>query len=283
MRKKILIILNLLSALIIFKGLLLNSFSSPSLAFKFTAFDVGQGDSLLMAIPGTTIQLLIDTGPASGPILEKLKKQLPPGDDLIDILMITHCHADHTGGLSAILDNYKIGLFVESGSQCEEAEYREIKERIQILEIPSLVAIRGERIKIGEEFSLEIMHPFLSQGLTYKNENNASLVSLVSWKKEKLILMGDLEEEGEKELLSYLKKREKLTQIRAKILKVGHHGSKTATSLELLTEIKPEQAIISCGVSNKFGHPHSETISKLQDGNIKILRTDEVGDIEIEF
>jgi competence protein ComEC len=280
--KRVLIILNALAILFILKYLSLFSLWKLPLNFEFRALDIGQGDALLLSIPHSSIQILIDGGPDEK-IVEKLKNYLPFGDDFIDIVILTHGHDDHVGGIPAVLDNFEVGLVIDSGALCDNKNYQRMTEQIEALKIPKLYALRGEKIKIGSDFYLEIIHPFFSQGVEYKNLNDASITAIASYKEQKIVLTGDLEFEGEKEILKYLERKNDLAELEADILKVGHHGSKTATSSDFLDLINPKKAIISCGKNNNFQHPHLEVISKLEDKEVEILRTDQGKDILVEF
>ncbi len=280
--KKFLIILNAVAFLFILKYLSLSFLWQLPSKFEFTALDVGQGDALLLTIPQSSVQILIDGGPDEK-IVEKLEKYLPVGDNFIDLLILTHGHDDHVGGIPHILENFEVGLILDSEAVCDNTNYQKMIEQIEVLALPKLCAIRGEKIKIGSDFSLEIIHPFFSREMEYENLNDASITAIATYKDEKIILTGDLETEGEKEILKYLESKDNLEKLRAQVLKIGHHGSKTATSADFLEAVNPKQAVISCGKENKFGHPHQEIISKLENRKIKILRTDQKGDLLIEF
>ncbi|MBD3299972.1 MAG: MBL fold metallo-hydrolase [Candidatus Moranbacteria bacterium] len=251
--------------------------------FEVVYLDVGQGDSSLITIPGTSIQILVDAGDGRSVVLEeKLKEYLPKGDDLIDILILTHPHDDHYGGMEYVLNNFRVGLFMYNAIYSEDEVYNNLIFKIQESETAVLKIIRGQKIKIGDDFSIQILHPFYSFDLEYKNLNNSSVVFLAEYKQEKFLFAGDLEKEGELLVLDYLKRRDKLSGIgRVKVLKVGHHGSNTATGELWLKTLKPEKAIISAGVENRFRHPHKEVIERLRAYEVEIFQTKERGNIEI--
>jgi len=281
--KKILIFLNLIAFYLIFKSILfLALFEIPD-QFKFRALDVGQGDALLLEIPYSSIQILIDGGPANQGLSERLKEIMPLRDEVIDIVILTHAHEDHLEGLLELTDSYQIGLLIETGSKSETEAYALLKEKVDFFKIINLYAVRGEKLTIGEDFSLDILHPFFSKKAEYKNLNNSSIVSKVNFKDKSILLTGDLELEGEKELIDYLNRKKDLYLLRADILKIAHHGSETSTSKEFLDLVKPKQAIISVGVKNQFNHPSLKTIERLEKNQIKVLRTDLDGEVVITF
>lgn len=280
--KKLLIILNVVAVLCILKyASLLFLWKLPQ-ELELMAFNIGQGDSLMLAIPNSSIQILIDGGP-DDEVVEKLREYLPAGDDFVDIIILTHGHDDHVGGLPSVIENFEVGLVIDTGAVCDNPNYQKMIEQIELLSLPKLYAVRGEKIRIGPDFILEIVHPFFSQNVEYKNLNNASITAIASYQEKKIVLTGDLEVEGENEVLKYLRERGELAKLKADVLKVGHHGSKTATSIEFLETINPQQAVISSGRGNNFGHPHQEIITKLKKKDITILRTDRDKDVLIKL
>jgi competence protein ComEC len=277
--KKFLVFLNIFAVYLIFKSSLILAFSETTKNFKFRALDVGQGDAFFIEIPETSIQILIDSGPSSRGVSERLKEIMPVQDDLIDIVILTHAHDDHLGGLLELMDNYEIGLFIETGAKTDNESYALIKEKIDFNQIVNLYAARGEKIKIGNDFNLEILHPFFSKKAEYKNLNNSSIVAKINYKNQSFLLTGDLEQEGEKELISYLIKREDLYLAKADVLKIAHHGSETSSSNQFLELVKPKKAIISVGSQNQFNHPSLKTIERLEENQIEVLRTDRDGEV----
>ncbi|MBU2025161.1 MAG: MBL fold metallo-hydrolase [Patescibacteria group bacterium] len=249
---------------------------------RLISFDAGQGDAILFVVPGTTIQVLVDGGP-DNKIMDELENVMPIKDKTIEVVILTHGHEDHLAGLIEVLDNYEVGLVVDSGAKVEGDLYRRFEEQIEVLKIPRLYAVRGEKIKIGPDFYLEILHPFYSKALEYKNLNNASVVMAADFYGSRIVLSGDLEEEGEDEMLDYLRGKNKSALLEADILKIGHHGSRTATGDDFLRAVNPNKAIISCGRDNQFDHPHKETIDKLKERGIETFRTDKLGEVVFDL
>ena len=240
-----------------------------------TFFDVGQGDSIFVEVPDGN-QILIDGGP-SDRILAKLGRVMPFWDRSIDLLILTHPHADHLDGLLEVLKRYDVDMVLESGvehSIPEYQEWRELLERRGIQVVPALV---GERVDAGAGVTMEILSPFEAyQGVPAKNVHDANVASRLIHGENSFLFMGDAEKMIEYRLLF-----ESPQLIDADILKVGHHGSKTSSSAEFLQAVSPEVAVISAGRKNRFGHPTQEVLERLAATGTEIFRTDRDGDIQI--
>ncbi|MBD3244688.1 MAG: MBL fold metallo-hydrolase [Candidatus Moranbacteria bacterium] len=281
---KILIFLNCLGIVIILKIWLFFLVFQTNPEFEVAVFDVGQGDCFLIKLKNTTLQILIDAGDGSTQNLtEKLAKEMPLADKTIDIIILTHPHQDHVGGIPSILEEFETNLIIETGVDFENKTYDNFEEIVDLKQIPRLYAARGEKILIGENFVLEILHPFFSKSSQYKNVNDSSIVFLSKFKEKKALFTGDIELEGEKEMLDYLKSRQDLELENIDLLKTAHHGSKTSTSKEFLDLIRPRQAIISCARKNSFNHPATETIQLLNYYQVELKRTYQDGDIIFKF
>ena len=240
--------------------------SLPDGLLRVNYLDVGQGDSMLISMPDGS-NVLVDGGPDEK-VLQQLAEVLPFYENTIDLVILTHPHPDHVNGLIEVLNRYKVGAVAITGIKYNLPAYIEFLNVIGEKNI-NLQTINGLRdFKIGDVI-FDFVYPVESfEGRTFTNVNNSSIVFRLIYGKEKFIFMGDLEVEGEAKLLASGE------DIRAEVLKVGHHGSRTASSDELLDAIKPATAVISCGAGNKYLHPHPETITKLQGRGIKIYRTD---------
>lgn len=218
--------------------------------------DVGQGNGILI-MSGRT-EVLDDVGPENGKMLSCLEKYLPPGDKEIEAVIISHWDADHSGGLAQIAKYYKIDKVYSSyppSDQNEQLMYSADLAKNDVLRFSKLV--------------IEILWPKEIRG----ESNTDSVVARVSYGDIRFLLMGDVPAEVEQEMVwrNYLSSP-------VDYLVVSHHGSKSATSEELLDKVTPEEAIISVGKNNRFGHPSQEAIDRLKARGIKIFRTDESGD-----
>lgn len=236
-----------------------------------TVFDVGQGDAILIRTPsGDTI--LVDGGPDRR-ILEKLGSALPFWDRTIDLVVLTHPHADHVTGLIDVLARYPVARILGTGVVHTTPEYLEflqtIKDRGKILE----EARRGDRFEFGD-VAMEVLAPIESlAGKRVEELNNTSIVLRATYGETHFLLTGDAQGEVEEELLS------SGSVSSADVLKVGHHGSKDASSERFLAAVHPTYAVISVGKDNSYGHPSPRTLARLERAGSWVLRTDEHGDI----
>jgi competence protein ComEC len=154
--------------------------------------------------------------------------------------------------------------------------YSEWEKLIEERAIPATIAVAGQTISLGEA-EMNIIYPFEDlTGQTVTNLNNSSIVGHLIFGKTSFLLTGDAEKEAEGLLLSQVN-HEKF--IESNVLKVGHHGSKTASTVDFVKAVHPEVAVISAGRDNKFKHPHQSTLNTFEDLKIKVLRTDKDGDI----
>jgi competence protein ComEC len=237
-------------------------------------FDVGQGDSIFIKTPNNQ-KILIDGGP-DNTVLAKLGKSLPFYDKKIDLVILTHPHADHLVGLIEVLKRYKVKKILSTGVLHTTPEYTAWLEEIKRQKILLEIAVAGQVFNFGSETKLEILYPFESLGgQSVDDLNDTSIVSKLTFKNNTFLFMGDAETEVEEKLIA------SGADLRADILKIGHHGSKNATTEEFLNKVNPKSAVISVGASNKFGHPSGLVINRLKRKEINISRTDIEGDIRL--
>lgn len=270
---KILLILGCAAILIITPAFYLISETDKNLEVAF--LDVGQWDSILIKTPyGQNI--LVDGGPDDA-VLKKLGKEMSPLDKKIDLMILTHPHADHITGLIDVIKNYKVEKILYTGVVHTAPQFLEwlklVKERTILLTIID----RPQTINLGEKCEMRIIYPFKGlAGESVPNLNNSSIVFKLSYGKTSFLFMGDAEKEVEEELIAGG------IPLKADVLKIGHHGSSDATSEEFLNEVKPEFAIIEVGRGNDFGHPSGRVIKRLERFGAKIFRTDLDGTIELK-
>jgi competence protein ComEC len=238
-------------------------------------FNIGQGDSeLIETINGKTI--LIDGGPPDKAVLRELSKALPFWQRRIDLIIVTHAHDDHFGGLSSVVERYNVGAVMLSDIDSTGAAYDEFLDRIKEKNIP---VIRPSRTDMNlDGVVLHILAPTKSLAQQkISNPNNASIVVRVSYGALDILYTGDAEHEEEKELLTTVK-----NELPSEIIKLGHHGSDTSSGDDFLAAVKPELAIASAGVNNSYGHPSPRILRRLERLDIKIFRTDQNGTLHFK-
>ncbi len=244
-----------------------------------TFFDVGQGDAIFIEVPNGN-QILIDGGPNER-ILTKLGRVLPFWDRSIDMLILTHPHADHLDGLVEVLKRYDVGMVVESGAEHSIPEYQEWRKLLKESGADVVMARAGQRINVGRGIVLDVLSPFDDFDVkTAKDPHDAMVVTRLRHGENSILLMGDAEKSIEYRLL--FESGLKFYSLKSKILKVGHHGSKTSTSEEFLRAVSPEVALIQVGKKNRYGHPRQEVLDRLATAGIRLLRNDIDGDIRLE-
>jgi len=246
----------------------------PLLGLEIDFLDVGQGDAILIRNSlGKTI--LIDGGP-DGLVLEKIGRILPYTDRTIDVLILTHPHADHLVGLIAILERYQVNTVIYTGANYSDPGYRYFQEIIK-QKVPKIVLADSQiALDLNDNCRLSVLFPFTSLvGQDFKNINNSSIVTKLDCGSRNILLMGDAEKEVEAELIN------NYPNLKTSVLKLGHHGSKTASSPEFLDQTNPELAIILVGKDNKYNLPSPEVIDKLRELNLKVIRTDNDGGLKM--
>jgi len=235
--------------------------------------DVGQGDSILIDTPSHK-RLLLDGGP-NRQVLAELGKILPFADKRIDIIIESHPDKDHIGGLPEVVNRYKISLFLEPGVHSENVIDDELKKRIDEKNIPAILARRGMKINFGD--GAEMLFLFPNRDVSGWDTNDASIVAKLSYGEKSFLLTGDSPKKTEFILLS-------LNQeiLGSSVLKLGHHGSRTSSSLLYAEAVSPEYAVVSAGKDNSYGHPHKEVLKIMEEIGAQIVSTAELGTILFE-
>lgn len=195
----------------------------------------------------------------------------------IDYVLISHFDTDHCGGILTIMEKVKVKNIIIS----EQAEHSENYERFKKLMIHKRIRLievkKGDKIKIGRYSEFKILFP-TSRLLSENPLNNNSIVTQFNYNNFKMLFTGDIEKLAEQQIL----KTEK-AEIRADILKVAHHGSKTSSIPEFIKAVRPRIALIGVGKNNTFGHPNQQTIKNLENIKCRIYRTDLQGEIIIKI
>jgi competence protein ComEC len=237
--------------------------------------DVGEGDAIL--IQKGSQQILVDGGPSPQAIALALGKEMPFWDRTIDLVILTHPHADHITGLVEVLHRYRVKQVLSTDLEYESPIYDEWLRLLKEEDIGYTLAQAGQQIDFGSDVKLQVLNPQtpILTGTESDIDNN-SIVLRLETGEVSFLLTADIMREAEFELVA---RRANLTST---VLKVAHHGSATSTTKEFLAVVNPRLAVISVGKENPFGHPSSEVIDRLKEnlGQENIYRTDEDGTIE---
>lgn len=269
--------------------------SQQSQELQVIFFDVGQGDAIL--IQQGSRQILIDGGQNGQKMMEKLGEYVPFWDRDIEVIIATHPDQDHISGLIDIMENYRVGLAIDNGVESDSQTYKKYKKTIEEKNIRREEGRAGMSIRVGDDVQMKILNPDGTQEKNNpKDTNESSIVAKLETGENSFLFTGDFTTKAEIALLKGpeidFKNRtavagadnsERITNWKARVLKVGHHGSKYSTSETLLDAVKPEEAIISVGRNNRYGHPAEDIIKRLDSRRIKVIRTDEIGDVEYDL
>ena len=241
-------------------------FAGPNQEPEIYFLDVGQGDSTLTIFPGN-VKVLTDAG-YGFKVVSALDGVM--SDKYIDLAIITHPQLDHFGGFSYLLDRYQFGAFIVTGREAEISEWDDLVAKIDSKKIPIVRLAGGDDISQGDN-----VINFLSPSATILQSaelNDTSLVSLINFKKFKLLLTGDAGFSVENFIINNIQ------DFSAEVIKVGHHGSKYSTSEDFVKMVDPVVAVIEVG-QNQFGHPSEEALERLSE--TKIFRTDINGTVRV--
>lgn len=244
--------------------------------------DVGQGDCTLIKLD-TNKTILVDGGEGSSDKSDKGKNVLYPylldrKIDTIDYMIFSHFDSDHAGGLMYILENMKVKNVI-IGIQNEDSYlYKKMIEIVKEKNINLIVIDNPKMLKIDDIY-LDFIWPIKNKLISENKLNNNSLVFRLIYNNTKIMFTGDIEIPAENVIVSEYKNNK--NRLKSDILKVAHHGSDTSTTKEFLELVNPKIALIGVGKNNSFNHPSKDVISRLEDVQIKIYRTDLMGEITI--
>ena len=242
--------------------------------------DVGQGDSQLVLLPGD-VQILIDAGPGAN-VSAKLSQYLPFYDKDIELAILTHPHADHLRGFISVFKNYRVKNFMFSGANYDSRVYADFMAALEAEGSNIYLARAGDLVSFVRHSMSDknVQHPMLhilapagnNLGVNFKSIHDSMVVGQLELADKKFLLMGDAEEDLENQLIT----SNAIGDV--DVLKVGHHGSKTSTSAQLLQAARPEEAIIQVG-NNSYGHPYPAVLDRLGKFGVKVFRNDQLGDV----
>lgn len=238
---------------------------------KVDFYDVGQGDAALISTPAGQ-HVLIDGGPNDA-VISKLDHDVPIYHRTIDAIVLSHPHADHLDGLLSVLKKYEVKDLYITGILHTTPEYLEFLNLAKSKNIKTHQVVAGSTLDFGDGITLANYFPIKNlAGQKIDNLNNSSIVSKLVYGESEVLFTGDLEKEGQSELLATK------PDLHADVLKVPHHGSKDSANEKFIDAVSPKYAIISVGKDNKFNHPAPSHLELLK--NIKVFRTDQDGDVK---
>lgn len=233
--------------------------------------DVGQGDSEFVELPNGKCMLIdASTDEYSTTIIDAVESF---GYSKIDYVVATHPHEDHIGALDNVIDYFDVGEVympdATSSSQC----FDDLETAIEQKQLDVVTAKTDTTVYDDGDLTIEFLSPIES---SYSESNNYSAVLKITYDENSFLFMGDAESLVERELVEKYG-----SELDADVLKVGHHGGNNASCQEFLEEVTPEYAVISCGENNSYGHPHKETLDRLEDCQAQTYCTDDCSTITI--
>jgi competence protein ComEC len=241
---------------------------------ELTALDVGQGDSILLRDSQATMHVEgggrnEDARFGESPLLPLLVDR---GVAHVDVVVLSHAHPDHCGGLPAVLEHLDPGELWLAPRALRGECAQDILTSAAEHRVPIRILLRPATRVVG---TMRVTTLLPSRGFRRAPENNSSVVLRIEGEGRRILLTGDLEREGELDLLD--------SDLRASILKVPHHGSRSSTIEPFLERVAPRVALISCGRDNLFHHPHDEVIERLDANGVRIWRTDRDGSVTLRI
>lgn len=230
--------------------------------------DVGQADSMLLIVGDTTVMIDGGNTPTAQDLLKYLQRF---GVEQIDLMVNTHPHGDHLGGLPTVLSAISTDKIWCADSTYDTYLYKSFTQ---------LVAQKNFNISHPEPgtvfaengLTITVLGP-LKAADTYTDLNDTSLVLMVQYGQRRFLFTGDMEAFAEKQLV------DAGMSLKADVLKVGHHGSYSSTSQVFLDKVDPEYGVISCGRNNEYGHPHDAPMNRLNKAEVELYRTDLMGSV----
>ncbi len=230
--------------------------------------DVGQGDAAYIKVNGNDI--LIDAGPRSNSkeLLEQLKAK---NIDNFELVIATHPHEDHIGGMVDVFKEYEVKAFYSPKIAHTTKTYENLVKAVKDEGLKTKELKSGMVIDLGEGAKFEVFTPQKSE---YEELNDYSPIMKLSFGDTSYLFTGDAEKLAEEEALAKYK-----TSLDSDVIKFGHHGSSSSSSNAFIEAVSPKYGIISCAKDNKYGHPHRETLDIIKKYNIKTFRTDTDGEI----
>lgn len=238
---------------------------NPEYLMQLDFLDVGQGDAIYIKTAQGN-QVLIDGGPDSS-VLGQLGKVMPFFDRSIDLIILTHPDADHVSGLVEVLKRFKVAKVLVTGVRTESAVYQEFIRLLEEKKVEIVEVRQGQRVHLDESTVFDIYWPGALVTESNLATNDTSIYGKLIFGNTKVLLTGDAASRVEDALLP-------IFNLDADLLKVGHHGSKTSTSLQFIQEVTPNYSVIQVAKENSYGHPSKEVLDMLESQGGDVIRTD---------
>jgi competence protein ComEC len=259
-------------------GALLLPFVLPHPA-QLWVLSVGQGESVLYQ--DTTGKLLLFDGGPDDTVLSELGRILPPWHHHLDVVALSHTHADHVRGLISVLERYTVDAVWESGVDAPGNDVARWHRLIQTKQIPEEHPFAGKTFQLGNTHLLTL-HPMESMvGKTVSDAHDATVVFQLFTTDARILLTGDLNEGHEKDIMDWCQSPQ--CNLTSDVLQVPHHGSDTGLSQAFLDAVHPRLAFICVGQNNQYRHPRQNILDRLGAIKIPFFRTDKDGGLKITF
>ena len=240
-----------------------NADDNAESSLRVSFIDVGQGDSEFIELPnGETLLIDAGTNETGADVVNYIESL---GYSSIDYVVGTHPHEDHIGGLDDVIRTFDVESVYMPKVTADTKTFEDVLDAVDEKGLTINTAKAGVTLVDGDGLSVKMLAPVLDE---YDNTNDYSAVIKVVYGDTSFLFTGDAEQYAEDLITG---------DVDSDVLKVGHHGSSTSTGEAFLERVSPSYAVISCGLGNSYGHPHTETIEKL--GGIPVFRTDEMGTI----
>lgn len=250
--------------------------SQPDGKLHVTFFDVGQGDATFIQTPSGQ-QILVDGGAYPTVLHDHLGREIPFWDRDIDLVIATHPDADHVAGLPGVFDRYAVDRFITNSIAAGTDTYRALLTAAVESGTPIHQAVAGEVMVIEDGVTLEVLNPAVDAPLVSEDQhdNDTSVAIRLVYGDFSLLLTGDAGEEAERDMLRSGR------ELSAVVYKAGHHGAKSSSTTPFLEAVRPRYIAVSAGEGNRYGHPSLELLRRAEDVGAAVLRTDELGTIEV--
>jgi competence protein ComEC len=266
----------LLTGVILAGALWLAEAYRPPSALVVTAIDVGQGDAFLIRSPGDRAMLIDGGGELNAAqtgrdigrmrLLPALRRA---GVRRIDVVMLSHPHEDHVGGLPAVLENLPVGIVLDPGVPHPSPSYARLLRLVESERIAYQTARQGQVIDLSAGVRVTILYPPHNTPVSDGDPaHQRCVVARLTYGATAMLFTGDAEGAVERFLI------DTPLPLSSQVLKVGHHGSRTSTTPEFVRRVRPDAAVISLAAGNPFGHPHRVTLETLAAAGVTVYRTD---------